>query len=444
MPATSVPNIVVYVAHDLGRFASPYGVETVQTPTLERLAAEGAVFENHFTTAPQCSPARAGIFTGRHPHSTGVLGLTGNWSGWALTEDTQHLAALLGRQGYESLIIGTAHEAASTEAQLELCGFDHTEHHWCWAADQVGERLGGWLDGRADAQRPFFAEIGTIEVHHPFLFRDIQPDNAGGVTVPPPLVAGPETEKFFAEVQGCARCWDRGLADVLQVLEERGLDEDTLVIATTDHGLPVPRAKCTLYDPGLASLLLLRYPRGVAAGQRHDCLVSNVDLVPTILDAVGAEHPADLHGRSFWPLLQGEAYEEREEVFGEKTYHTQYDPMRCIRTRDYKLIYNFEAITHEHCCRDCMQDGIYVENRHLRSVERQGMGEAVELYDLRTDPLELTNLAEKPAYAGVRRDLEARLRRWMEETGDPLLRGPVAAPSFHARLAALGTGGAES
>jgi arylsulfatase A-like enzyme len=426
------PNIVIYVAHDLGRFIGPYGVDTVQTPNLDRLAAEGIVFENHFATAPQCSPSRAGIFSGRHPHSNGCMELAGGWAGWSLREDEQHLAGLLGEQGYESALIGIAHEARGE--YLEQCGFDDISRHWQHNAAEVGDHLSEWLQERERPEAPFFAEIGTMECHHPFLFHDIEPDDSLGVTVPEPLEAGPGTREFFADLQGCAQRWDRGLGELLSVLEERGLADNTIVIATTDHGVPAPRAKCTLYDPGLGTLLLMRCPEKLEAGTRHDCMLSNIDLVPTLLEAVGAEIPARVQGRSFWPLLQGQEYEEREEIYAEKTYHTQYDPMRCIRTDRYKYIRNFEGVTHEHCCRDCQDREIYTENLHLRSVERQDLGLVDELYDLHADPLEMNNLADESEYQDVLAELKGRLLRWMEKTNDPLLDGPVAAPFFYQSL----------
>ena len=432
------PNIVVYIGHDVGRFIEPYGIETVHTPNLNRLAEEGVVFDNHFATAPQCSPSRASMFTGRCPHSTGVLGLTGGPFGWTLNEDEQHLARLLGAAGYETALIGIAHEALGgncPDEQVKICGFDDASRHGQKDARRAGGALADWLSTREQPDSPFFVEIGTRAIHHAHQF---EPEDENGVTVPEHLNAGPETERYVAQHQACVRYWDEGLGRVLDVLDERNLADNTIVVATTDHGLGLPRAKTSLYDPGLESLLLMRYPRGIEGGQRHDCLLSNVDLTPTMLEAAGAEAPDSIHGRSFWPLVTGADYLERTEIFGEKTYHTEYDPMRCIRTERYKFIYNFEPVTHEHFGRGCMNNrGVYQENLHLRSSERQSCSTDAELYDLKDDPLEMNNLAGKSEYAGVRRDLEKRLYEWMEETDDPLLEGPVAAPAFYDRVAYL-------
>lgn len=432
------PNIIVYIGHDAGRFIEPYGVETVHTPNMKRMAEEGAVLENHFATAPQCSPSRASMFTGRYPHSTGVLGLTGGPFGWTLNDDEQHLARLLGDAGYETALIGIAHEALGGNCppeQVEVCGFDDASRHGQKDALQAGDALSDWLNTRHRPDSPFFVEIGTKAVHNA---DDYEPEEQDGVTIPEPLNPGPETRRHMARHQACVRHWDRGLGRVLEVLDRRGLSEETIVVVTTDHGLGVPRAKTSLYDPGLESLLLMRYPRGIEGGQRHDCLLSNVDLTPTMLEAAGADAPDNIHGRSFWPLLTGADHAERTEIFGEKTYHTEYDPMRCIRTQRYKFIYNLEPITHEHFGRGCLNNrDLYQENFHLRSEERQSCSTGAELYDLQQDPLEMENVAEDAEYAEVRRDLEARLYEWMRDTNDPLLDGPVAAPAFYDRIEQL-------
>ena len=167
------PNIVVYIGHDVGRFIEPYGIETVHTPNLNRLAEEGVVFDNHFATAPQCSPSRASMFTGRCPHSTGVLGLTGGPFGWTLNEDEQHLARLLGAAGYETALIGIAHEALGgncPDEQVKICGFDDASRHGQKDARRAGGALADWLSTREQPDSPFFVEIGTRAIHHAHQF----------------------------------------------------------------------------------------------------------------------------------------------------------------------------------------------------------------------------------------------------------------------------------
>jgi len=142
------PNVVVYISHDTGQHIGPYGIRTVHTPNADRLAAEGALFTHSFCTAPQCSPSRAGLFTGRHPHAVGVMGLTDVAFGWTLSGDEIHLARHLGRLGYETALFGLAHEAVGgdcSESLLDPLGFDFRIHRLAYPARQApGILPPGW------------------------------------------------------------------------------------------------------------------------------------------------------------------------------------------------------------------------------------------------------------------------------------------------------------
>jgi arylsulfatase A-like enzyme len=204
------------------------------------------------------------------------------------------------------------------------------------------------------------------------------------------------------------------------------------LVVTTDHGIAMPRAKCSLYDPGLEILLMLRWPGVIEEGVRHDDLISNVDLLPTVLQALGADIPDRLHGHSFWPLLTGQAYEPREMIFGERTFHIQYCPARCVRTNTHKYIRRFEAVVPENWPGEI--DGLPIRQDNLDRFSQNPRGLFEELYDLTLDPLEQENVAVNPAYAEVRADLSSALISWMRKTDDPLLKGPIASPGFWRRL----------
>jgi N-sulfoglucosamine sulfohydrolase len=188
----------------------------------------------------------------------------------------------------------------------------------------------------------------------------------------------------------------------------------------------LPRAKCSLYDPGLEVALILRYPsRGWAGGRVHEGLISNVDVVPTLLEAVGVDPGDGMHGQSFLPLLDCATNVDREEIYGELTYHDYYDPRRCIRTRTHKLIANFSSAP-------AFMDPSQSWNRRCTpKVQIAGLSSyhtAVELYDLEHDPDELRDLAGQAEYAPLVRELSARLLSWMADTKDPLLDGAVTSP----------------
>jgi N-sulfoglucosamine sulfohydrolase len=433
------PNVVIYISHDTGQHISPYGIASVHTPNAERVAAEGALFLNSFCSAPQCSPSRAGLFTGRYPHATGVLGLTDPLYGWRLHDDEVHMAAHLGSLGYETALFGLAHENMGGETEthrLEPLGFDFKRPAMAYPSRLAARDLADWLDGRAEPTRPFFAQIGVFETHRwraggYIGFDGCQPDESLGVTIPPYLNDGRGTHADFAALQGSVRRWDEGLGGVLRLVDERGLADDTLLVVTSDHGLAVPRAKCTLYDPGLRVMFMIRYPRAVPAGSRFKQLISNVDLLPTLLDAAGAEMPQRLHGQSVWPLLTGQASTARDRVFAERTYHCSYDPSRCVRTERLKYIRNFEPVVPEHWPAEITGLPIHLENLDRLSTVPWRPQE--ELYDLDSDPLEARNLVREPGYEEMRVSLAEMLWAWMQETDDPLLTGPVPSPAFWER-----------
>jgi len=255
-----------------------------------------------------------------------------------------------------------------------------------------------------------------------FLGPDLAPDESRGVTVPPHLVDDDGARTEIAELQGAVAAMDAGVGTVLRAVDELGLRDRTVVLFTTDHGLALPRAKCTLYDPGIEVSLILRAP-GISPGV-NSALVSHVDVVPTLLQLAGLPSPT---GNS---LLDG----SRTEIFAQLSHHDYYDPRRCIRTDTHKLIVNFSSAP-------SIMDSS--QSWRPRSTPRGLAGSTppyhppVELYDLVHDPVELTNLADRPDQRELRAELLGRLAGWMRAVEDPLLHGPVAAPMQHAARSLL-------
>jgi arylsulfatase A-like enzyme len=412
--------------HDLGQFLGCYGVPTVQTPSIDVLAATGARFTNAFTTAPQCSPSRAALATGRYPHCNGVLGLTHARFAWDLNPGEQTIGALLRGRGYETHLFGLQHITPGTNR----LGFDVV--HTRGLGPVVSDEVSAFLD-QASGERPFYLEINLEEPHRPFDQGGIAPDSERGVTVPPYIPDSPAAREEFAAFQGAVAAADRAVGRILAALDRTGRAEQTLVVFTTDHGVAMPRAKCTLYDPGLETALLVRWPAaGISGGNVVDALLSNIDLLPTLLDLSGTPIPPAVQGRSFWPLLRGEPYRPRAEIFAEKTYHSYADPMRAIRTERYKYIRNFEATFLVEVPGDIQEGAIFRADpsRYVGATHP-----AVELYDLATDPLEQANRAGDPALTTIQDDLDQRLWSWMEATADPLLAGPVPSPAYRHAIA---------
>ena len=435
------PNVFLIHCHDLGQYLGCYGVD-VDTPNLDRLAADGVRFENHFCTAPQCSPSRASMMTGTYPHENGVMGLA--HMGWELDADRMTLPKYLRNAGYSTHLLGFQHEVPD---QPEVLGYETTDTETKRALELV-DVVEEFLADR-EGDRPFFVSLGTEEPHRPFrreyvdddVYEQYDPDEVEPL---PYLPDRPEIREDVAALQALtAETLDRAFGQFREKIREAGIAEDTLVVFTTDHGIAMPRAKGTCYDPGIETALLVHQPGRIEGGRARDELVSNVDLMPTLLDLVGIDPPEDVAGRSFAPLLRdergSESYEERDQIFGEMTWHDRYNPMRAIRTERYKYVRNFSLLPRVFVPLDV------VPTPSGRSVHEEFHVEdrpEEELYDLETDPHEQVNLASDrpmyepesagsdphPEYVDVLEDLRARLEEWMVATDDPLLDGPVPYP----------------
>lgn len=438
----NLPNIVLMHCHDVGRFLGSYGYPTVNTPHLDALARDGVQLDNAFASAPQCSPSRASLFTGRWPHANGVMGLTQGWFGWDLHPGERHLAARLRDVGYRSVLLGVHHESRKQpdDDVARQLGFDLVDTSEILAAP-VADLAVSHLGQLSTAGQPFYLQVGFAEPHRlpgdrdpdgtmGFVGNHIQPDDSAGVHIPAYLRQDEAAREELAELQGAVRHMDEAAGAVLQEIQSLGIADDTLVIFTTDHGLALPRAKCSLYDPGLEVAMILRCPgRGWIGGGRHDDLVTNLDVVPTVLDLLGIDVDDDIQGRSFLALLDGDDHTAREEIFGEITHHDHYDPRRCIRTRRHKLIANFSSA---HVFMDPSQSW---NRRCTPVIEPIDFHPPVELYDLEHDPHELTNVAGD--HPDLVAELSQRLYAWMDETDDPLLHGAVTPPLHHHTIDAL-------
>jgi arylsulfatase A-like enzyme len=404
-------DVVVITTHDIGRHLHCYGVKSVVSPNLDALASSGVRLALAFATAPQCSPSRASLATGRYPHNNGVMGLAHQGFDWELTPDAPHAAAIFAGLGFDTHLFGEQHVTQHSER----LGFD--QMHPTEAVEQV-------LASEPRVRR-LYLEINFEETHRPYPPPGPTPRD---LVIPGYLPAGREAAEEMTALEGVITRMDGAAGQVLAALDKAGRADGALVVFTTDHGLAMPRAKCTLYDPGLEVALIVRWPGGgIGGGVVGSELVSNIDVLPTLLEGAGATIPPGSQGRSFLPLLRGDAYEPREAIFAEKTYHSYYDPMRCVRTQRHKYIRNFETGFAVEVPADIQQGPIFRANPSRYSTDRPNV---VELYDLETDPLEEHNLAGSPSLKAVEEELSAELWRWMRETDDPLLNGPVASPRY--------------
>ncbi len=432
------PHIVYIIVHDLGRYLGCHGRSPLPTPHLDALAAEGMLFTNHFCVAPSCSPSRGTITTGKYPHSNGLMGLSNPNHGWTLPASETTMPERLKNIGYETYLFGLQHERAIDKVRDRYTlGYDHVTD-----AETVGihcgpvaEEVVGFLDNRStpetkreSSDSPFFASVGFFEPHRPFhTDRTAGREDPDNVYLPPFLPDNRIVREEMAGFTCLLELVDNAVGEIVSALERNGLADDTLLIFTTDHGIDMPRAKGTLYDPGIETTFIARWPGKIPGGTRCNDLVSNVDHLPTILRIADGRIPDTLEGYSFAGVLNHDFgdYTPRKEIFAEKTHHAAYDPMRCIRTERHKFIYNFganrpiEVLGRGQMDTTTAVPWLHKTNRPL-----------AELYDLALDPLEQNNVSGSTEYEEIETELRERLESFLIETDDPLMRGCLPIPEL--------------
>jgi len=415
-----LPNIIHISWHDLGRFLGCYGVEQVHTPHVDALAAESVLFTNYWSTSSVCSPSRATAMTGRYPQANGCMGLAHRPQRYSINAGERHLSHILRDAGYHTALIGWQHETTHDRVRARLA-FDEVHYNDPMPPCQViAPFAADWLRKRRAADGPFYLQLGFQEVHRPHTQGGVDPDSERGVYVPPWLADTEEARRQLAQQQGMIRKADAHVGMVLEAVRQAGLEEDTLLVFTSDHGVDFPRAKATLYDPGIGIPLIVRWPGGgIGGGRRCDWLLSNVDFLPTLLDLLELPVPEGVQGRSFAGAFRGTGGSPRDAVFAMFIGET-----RAIRTASHKLIWNVGP-------RQWMP-----APADVASPRREWHWPTWELYDLAADPLESHNLHARPGMAQLEQRLRERLWDWMESVDDPVLGGPERQP-YYERATAL-------
>lgn len=442
--ADEPPNILFAFADDWGYpHAGAYGDATVETPTFDRLAEEGALFNRAFVSSPSCTPSRGAIVSGQ---DFWRLGAAANlWS--TFPEDTPVYPNLLAEEaGY---VVG------------------HTRKGW--GPGRIGDRshdpagpsaesFEQFLDQRP-GDRPFAFWFGSNDPHRPYsdsLRREMGIDPAT-VEVPPMLPDAPAVRRDIANYYAEVQRFDREVGHLVSLLAERGELENTLVVMSGDHGWPFPRGKANLYDSGTRVPLAVRWPETVEAGQTISEFVNLTDLAPTFLKVADVPVPDVMTGQSLLSLLQSAGADGvekgRDYVVVGRERHTPAQeapndggyPMRALRTADYLYIRNYEPdrwpVGTPHHTRAATDAGWLGDTdngpakffmwahrngpSHLQALYDLSFGKrpAEELYDLRTDPHQLHNVANDPAYAQARERLSERLTALLREREDPRVTG---------------------
>lgn len=408
-------NILYIHTHDTGRFIEPYGV-SVKTPNLMKLAEEGTLFRQAFCVGPTCSPSRVGLLSGQSPHSSNMLGLAQR--GFEMESYETHISNFLRNNGYHTCLFGVQHEAPSEE----MLGYDH------WVADECDKdfltrdftastKAAEYLRNYKQ-DKPFFMAVGFINTHRGF---PEAPDgfiNPNYINPPFPVPDNKENREDMGNFMYSAKVADDAIGTVFDALKESGLEENTIIIFTTDHGLAFPFMKCNCLDTGIGVSLIMKFPENRAKGKVSDSLISHLDVYPTLCDMVGLDKPDYLQGKSFVDVFLDTEKEINNEIFAEVTYHAAYEPMRCIRTKKHKLIRYFD---YHNSYVPANIDACPSKDRMIEHGLLDKIRERELLFDLELDPLERKNLINSVEYKDIYLELKVKLEDWMERTNDPLI-----------------------
>jgi arylsulfatase A-like enzyme len=403
-------NVLLVHWHDLGRYLGAYGHTDVSSPRLDQLASEGVLFTRAHATAPLCSPSRGSLFTGRYPQSNGLVGLAHH--GWEYRAGVRTLQHILSESGWHTTLFGMQHET-SYPTKLGYDEFDVSNSYCEYVVGQATR----WLD--TAPEQPFLLTTGFFETHRPYPRDRYDPAEADDVVVPDYLPDTAEIRQDLADFYGAITVADAAVGRLLDTLDQTGLASSTWVVFITDHGPALPRAKSTLYDAGTGIALIVRPPRTEAVEpQLYDELFSGVDLLPTLLDFLGVDIPADIEGLSHARSLRAShSTPVRTEVYTTKTYHDSFDPIRAIRTKEYSYIENYASRPLLDLPWDIAESAPGRVMEPLVHTPRPGR----ELYDLVEDPTESHNLLESEVTdkdEAIANDLSLLLDAWRHKTND--------------------------
>jgi len=435
------PNIVLIVSDDHGMDAlGCYGNDVIKTPNLDGLARDGVRFTNAFCTTASCSASRSVILTGMYNHSNGQYGHQHSYHHFISFPNIKSLPVLLTEAGYRTGRIGKYHVAPD-----EVYKFDVAIGGNSRSPVQMAENCKGFI---AD-EKPFFLYFCTSDPHRGGGTANevaTRPDRFGNkakggypgvkevkydpkdVIVPPFLPDSPECRDELAQYYQSVSRVDQGVGKLLSVLKEAGKDENTIVIYISDNGVAFPGAKTTLYEPGMRLPFIVRDPRVKKKGITCDALVNYADLAPTILDYAGASNGGQMQGRSFKSVLGPERARGWDETYASHTFHeiTMYYPMRVVRGRRYKLIWNIAhgldyPFASDLWAASTWQATVKRGEKYYgkRKVDAYLHRAKFELYDLKNDPHEVNNLADDPKHAKILAEYKTKLKAFQKRTKDP-------------------------
>lgn len=474
-------NIVFFITDDESPTLGCYGDPVAVTPHADALAKDGVRFTHAFATTASCSASRSVIMSGLHNHKNGQYGHQHHFHKFNAYPDVVSLALprVLAKAGYRTAQIGKYHVGPEKVFRFQTYLKGNSRN-----PVQMADACRSFINDSTDS-RPFFLYFGTSDPHRgggidqtselelkPDLFGN-RPNREtrtgvdevffepGDVPIPKFLTDTPETRSELAQYyQSCARI-DQGLGRLIAILKEAGVYDKTLIVFTSDHGMAFAGGKTTVYEPGLQVPFIVRDPYQANRGLVSDGLISHVDITPSLLDFAGGldrstngpkqwVDPAQFwqqenqyardnrngrnqfrsyQGKSWLPLLANPDAEHHQQIFASHTFHeiTMYYPMRVIRDRKMKLIWNIAHQLDYPFATDLWAASSWQAQYRkgtdamygLKTVDDYIHRPEFELYDLVNDPNESLNLADDPSYASVLKEYQEKLKAMQKRLEDP-------------------------
>lgn len=410
----SPPNILWIVSEDNGPFVGCYGDELATTPSIDKLASEGILYENAFANAPVCAPARSTIITGVYPPSMGTQNMR---STYPIPESIKFYTQYLREAGYYC-----------TNNSKEDYNMPKPDGVWDESSKEAHYK------NREEGQ-PFFAIFNFTTSHESSIHKSIPNEklrhDPAKIQLPPYHPDTPEMRHDWAQYYDKIEDMDSQVGAVIKELEDAGLAENTIVVYYSDHGGVIARSKRFVYETGTHVPMIWRFPEKYKhlapgnPGDRTDRLVSFVDLAPTMLSLAGLEIPEYMQGKAF---LGEEQSTPRDYVhLFRGRMDERMDKVRAVRDKQYRYIKNYmphriygqyiEYLWRAPSCKSWEATYLAGNCNEAQSAFWEEKPPE-ELYDVTADPWEVNNLAEDPQYADVLQRLRGEANRWMIEIKD--------------------------
>ena len=418
------PNILWLVAEDLSPIIPAFGDDTVATPNLDRLAAEGVRYTRVFSTSGVCAPSRAALATGMYQNRIGAQHMrTTNVSGFGVDGLIPYEAVPPPFVKMHSQYFREAGYYTSNNAKED---YQFRKAVTAW---DDSSRTAHWRNRGPD--QPFFSVFNFNITHESQVW--VQAENPLRVPedlevpIPPYLPDTAVAQRDVRQVYSNIVAMDEQVGQILEELEQGGLLESTVIFWYSDHGGPLPRQKRLLYDAGLQVPMIIRYPDRWRAGELDDQLISFVDFKSTALSLAGIEPPEYVDGRAFAGEFQSSESRQYIHAAADR-FDRQYDTIRAVRDDRFKYLRNYHP-ERGYYLPLTYREQMPIMQELLRLRDQDGLTEAQsqwfreskpaeELFDTLADPHELINLALDPAYSDKLLELRAELDRWLSGFDD--------------------------